>query len=298
MKKILILSILLFGLSATSWACIDPNPDSVIVNMSVDTVNCELLVEVTNLRIMGGDPNQFCSCAVNDVIYGFGDITYFVFVDSITNQPLIGFDQFELNNLSSGEWDLADPSFNWNGFVSDINASGLLSGQSVSLWIKVDLYETVTINGFTFNPCDEPYNISEFVFEGALGTDEWDPVNNVLADDHQSIAYFYNNEFYFELVEDGFMDYYDDIVEGFYSGIEKNDPVVINVYPNPVSERLWIDHNFLDIEEVRIINSMGQVVFSAKVQTAEIDMKNYPPGIYHVRFDGLKQDYMTRIVKL
>ena len=193
MKKYFILFLLFFGVVYNSDACIDPNPDAIQVSWYVDSTNCKAVLQVCNLQIMGGNPNQFCSCAVNNFLNGMGEITYVVFVDSITNQPVVGFDQFADNPFANNAWDEATGEYDWNGFVSDVNDAGLIAGQSVYLWIHIDMSDIISWGESEFSPCDETQTLMDYASQGAIGTDEWDNDANDLSDDHQSIAYFNQN---------------------------------------------------------------------------------------------------------
>jgi len=73
---------------------------------------------------------------------------------------------------------------------------------------------------------------------------------------------------------------------------EELEGVPINVYPNPASGSFKItlpEHPTYD--EIRVVNNMGQLVFSQQIQETEKDIKinpiqNWPKGIYFIHLSG------------
>lgn len=301
MRKILFLFIFFAGISFQSEACVDPHPDSLIFNLYVDTTGCDAVIEISNLQIMGGTSNQFCSCGVNSQIVGLGDIVYLVFVDSLTHEPVIGFDQFGLNAFASNEWDLAASSFDWNGFVSDVNEAGLLADQPVELWIRIDLYESIFVPKIgEVNPCDEPALLFEVIGGAAIGTDEWNNDDNELAEDHLSITYFTWNQMFFSVVDESFIAFYDDIVEAYYSALSINysDKIdAFEIYPNPTNGVLNLKGIPDNVIEGVIYNTLGEIVFRFDNEVTEIDISHLPPGVYQLTVNGIEEKYNRTIIK-
>lgn len=303
MRKILFFIFLFTGISFQTEACVDPHPDSLVFNFNIDTVNCDVLIEISNLQIMGGTSNQFCSCGVNNRISGLGDIVYLVFVDSLTLEPVVGFDQFALNEFASDEWDLAAGDFDWNGFVSDVNTAGLLADQPVNLWIRIDLYDTVVIGEIEFNPCTVGSDFFLFEILGSgtgFGTDEWNNDDDVLEEDHQSITIFNFNQIILTIVEDGFCDFYDDIVETYYSTLSINSSDKIDafkIYPNPTNGVLYLNGVPDDVNDGLVYNALGEIVFHFDIEMTEIDISHLPQGIYHLTATGVEEKYNRTIIK-
>ncbi|MFP4690909.1 MAG: T9SS type A sorting domain-containing protein, partial [Bacteroidales bacterium] len=62
------------------------------------------------------------------------------------------------------------------------------------------------------------------------------------------------------------------------------DQVTLSLYPNPTSSQLTIEAN-TEIKEVRMVDMLGQVVYSQTVQgrTHEINVNAYNNGVYFVQ---------------
>jgi len=57
------------------------------------------------------------------------------------------------------------------------------------------------------------------------------------------------------------------------------------MYPNPVKNSLFVNYENLDIENISVINSTGQLMFSVSEPNTLhscIDMTNYKAGLYYV----------------
>lgn len=78
-------------------------------------------------------------------------------------------------------------------------------------------------------------------------------------------------------------------------GIEELDIAsLISIYPNPVNDVLNIEMGDVDVSEVQIINSMGQVVYQNGIEgrMMSLDVSTFTAGMYFVRFieDGSVSD--------
>src|SRR5690606_32376134 len=84
--------------------------------------------------------------------------------------------------------------------------------------------------------------------------------------------------------------YYSPNISFFFSDgqmavIDQNQTQV-SIYPNPVSDKLNVQLNTNEkIEEIRIINSVGQLLMNQKVgkSSAEVDVRNLTSGFYLVQ---------------
>ena len=74
------------------------------------------------------------------------------------------------------------------------------------------------------------------------------------------------------------------------SGVEENEIVDLQIYPNPVSNTLHITSSE-EISEIEIVNMMGQVVSQMDVDgdNAVCDVENLPSGVYVVKVRALRQ---------
>jgi hypothetical protein len=72
--------------------------------------------------------------------------------------------------------------------------------------------------------------------------------------------------------------------------------VNVNIYPNPVDDRLYIETQSL-IESVVIYTITGQQLSAISHQPSVIDVSNLNSGIYFVKISTEEGDIVKRIVK-
>lgn len=79
-----------------------------------------------------------------------------------------------------------------------------------------------------------------------------------------------------------------------------NDSNYISIFPNPTNDFLRIDFGKKqnDISTIHFINSLGQIIFSKKVSNSmeEINVSNFPKGIYFIKIMDGKSEFVKRIV--
>lgn len=297
MNKLFVLLFSICLLHSQSNACIDP-PNTVTVSLLADTANCQMLIEVANLNMMGGDPNQFCSCAINDQISNIGEIQYIAFVDSTTDVPVIGFEQFLLNSNASDAWGAVDNNYDWNGFVSEVGQSGLVAGQAIKLWIRLSMHPEVTMGGVTFDPCEYPeYFTEEEFFLGAIGSDEWNEDTQTLALDHLGIAYFFESSISLTILDEEEFSYYDNLIESFYLGIDEASHNEFRLFRNPVDNQLQII-GLRDIRhEIIIYDVYGKQVLFTQSSSGLIDIHSLTQGVYLINISGQRYNRVLRFLK-
>ncbi|UPT68259.1 MAG: T9SS type A sorting domain-containing protein [Sphingobacteriales bacterium JAD_PAG50586_3] len=76
----------------------------------------------------------------------------------------------------------------------------------------------------------------------------------------------------------------------------------INMYPNPASDKLFIDLNAVStkITHAQVFNSTGALVMSQAVNgqaLLELDVNTLPAGIYSILLNGSNQSYSARWIK-
>lgn len=70
----------------------------------------------------------------------------------------------------------------------------------------------------------------------------------------------------------------------------------MEVFPNPVTDRLYIDHHDMDIDKVDIIDTSGQLVLESTGSKA-VDVSSLNPGIYFYRILTLERSYAGTLIK-
>ncbi|WP_372949547.1 cellulase family glycosylhydrolase [Mariniphaga sp.] len=82
------------------------------------------------------------------------------------------------------------------------------------------------------------------------------------------------------------------------TGISENEKQNLNIFPNPVHDRLFFSHNN-DFEKVTIFNIQGKPVIEKSIRETEksMDVSALQPGIYLVRFSGKDKMVTSKIVK-
>lgn len=74
----------------------------------------------------------------------------------------------------------------------------------------------------------------------------------------------------------------------------------IQVYPNPSSDIIYVEHSFNDICELEILDVYGKTIHRQNLIKGRqtININNLAAGIYFVRIYNNKQFYMKKIIKL
>lgn len=264
----------ILGSSNHSKACVDTHPDSVQVWILADTL-CNIEIQLRNLQLFGGNPNEFCSCGVT----GFFDvgiqIDYVGFADVETEDPIEGFNSWDYAAAAGTSWEDADPlAFDWSGYVSNVNASGLFAGQDVYMVIR-----GVDTNG----NCVGQNSWPEVLSQSAFGTDEWDDANQELADSHQSITYFFDLPW--ENFTQEMVDYtYFESLDAVWLGTSEITPQPeFRAYPVPSHTQLTFQASAkIDLIEMRTVT--GKIAFRTRPLSLSsvVDVSDFPQGIYLV----------------
>jgi hypothetical protein len=273
-------------------ACVEYHPDTVYVQVVCDSL-CNIEIRVLNLQLGGGNPNQFCSCGISEALGTGIELEYIAFLDSLTGLPIEGFDPWSLVSAAGDSWADVDPNtFDWSGFVSDVNSSGLLLGQSVILSIR---------GNNTTGYCDvsDPGLFQEFFYGLGFGTDEWDDDNNELAESHNDITMFY------DIPQENITglyttpDYFtalDQLLVGVKSDYEIAE---VSLYPLPAENELNIvlprgSANFT------VHSLTGAIVDQAFNQASKttLDVSGYPTGLYFIRVENEDSVITQKFVKL
>ncbi len=108
---------------------------------------------------------------------------------------------------------------------------------------------------------------------------------------------FDNNLFYILLVDEGFINEHDDIINSFYNGIEENSLSSFSTYPNPASSILNLINVPQGAKSYVIYDALGNSISNTKIGSM-IDVNGLKQGLYFLKIVGLKSEYVTRFVKI
>jgi hypothetical protein len=82
-------------------------------------------------------------------------------------------------------------------------------------------------------------------------------------------------------------------------GIENSEQTDIKFYPNPASDKIYVDRNTENEIEVSISDLLGQEVASlttSKEKKTEIDISDLKEGIYFLRIRSGTQSITKRMI--
>ena len=82
-------------------------------------------------------------------------------------------------------------------------------------------------------------------------------------------------------------------VDGFSSSMDFNVEPIINIFPNPTSATVNIVSNDIQIQFVRLYNSLGKEMLNTK-KIEEIDLSNFHSGVYILKIIDIQGREQTR----
>ena len=261
-----------------SKACVDYHT-TVFVTCHYDTTNfTDIAITVSNLRLFGGNQNDFCSCGITNYTNIFTNIQYVAFVDSGTTNPVAGFDVWNANANASNAWESVLATGDWQGFVTGVNGNGLTPTAPVELIIRASLPL-----GYTFSILDSNLTVSQ------IGTDEWSDTQQNLTASHQSISGFWSGTSY--VAEQLGSTYFTDLDNSILVG---NKPAMetagFDLYPNPAIDQInLLVHDYHVLQpQIELLTATGQRLdFQPSFQgnLMNLDISDLPAGIYFVRMN-------------
>jgi len=94
----------------------------------------------------------------------------------------------------------------------------------------------------------------------------------------------------------------DNLIGCFAAGVNTTVAAESNpgVYPNPAASAITINIGSANFDSYTILNGIGKTILSGKlahVQT-EINVKNFPPGLYFVNIKGVNGTVVKKFLKL
>ena len=294
-RHLKLLALLLIGplfLAQPAKACVDYHT-TVFITCHYDTTNfTDIAITVSNLRIFGGNPNDFCSCGITNYTNMFSQIQYVAFVDSGTTNPLAGFDVWTPNSNASNAWESVLATGNWNGFVSGVNQNGLVVNAPVELIIRASLPP-----GYTYSVLDSNITVTQ------LGTDEWSNTNQNLVNSHQSITGFWTGGAPTLIAEQGNSTYFQDLDNAILLNVDNAvERAYLEVGPVPARDELRVKLNqpHLFLEDAAVYNTAGQLIDRVPLTelrsgNASVDVSAWPEGIYFLRVRTATGDQTKKI---
>jgi len=252
-------------------ACIDSTSTAFAIYNYDESIE-ELEIRITNLRLFGGNPNQFCSCAISNFLIEDSQINYVAFVDSGTVNPVSGFDPFFPSASASNAWENIFATGDWNGFVSEVNQNGLLPNVPVELVVRIGLFPPQSSLDFIFD-------MSELT---SIGTDEWDANADNLANSHQNFFTDINSEF----VEVDAS--YFDILDGAIISSVPDLQLDFQVYPSISSDIIQINSNSINFNRLVVYDISGSIIMeNAQLNSSMyvFNISSIANGIYFLRLE-------------
>lgn len=283
LSKLFLISI--FFISATftnkANACVDYHP-TIFVTCEYDATYSEILIRVHNMELFGSPSGVFCTCAISNYTDVFSIINYVAFVEAETIDPVEGFVPWNADAPATASWS-AYAVGDWDAFLAETTAGGLLTGDPVDLIIRATLPP-----GYSAGLLNANLVVSE------LGTDEFDNTLGELTLSHNSVTSIVSGGpiTYNEVTLEYFTEVDEYIAsasgaEGITANIADENTVNITVYPNPTQDIIYLnvtDEVLGSLKKTKITDVNGKLVLEEKF-TSEIVVSHLPKGLYFIKVE-------------
>jgi hypothetical protein len=80
-------------------------------------------------------------------------------------------------------------------------------------------------------------------------------------------------------------------------GLKNIEQTFFEIYPNPVSDFLYLKNAKLPIENISIYNILGVMIYSKSYSESAIDLQNFPSGVYFIEVKSNNEFYRQKIIK-
>lgn len=80
-------------------------------------------------------------------------------------------------------------------------------------------------------------------------------------------------------------------------GVKNIEQTLFEIYPNPVTNYLFIKNTKLPIESISIYNLLGVLVYHKSYNESVIDLQNIPSGVYFIEVKSNNEFYRQKIIK-
>ncbi|MFT5820792.1 MAG: hypothetical protein ACI8ZM_002040 [Crocinitomix sp.] len=288
LSKLFLISIFFISATFTNKvkACVDYHP-TIFVTCDYDATYSEILIRVHNMQLFGSPDGVFCTCGISNHTDVFTNINYVAFVEPETVNPIAGFVPWDANAPAAASWDALEAG-DWDAFLAETTAAGLITGDPVELIIRATLPP-----GYTATLLDSNLVVSE------LGTDEFDNTAGELAESHNSISNFIS----------GGPITYNELPLAYFTAIDNHIATVnsvdentinITVYPNPTQDIIYLnvtDEALGSLNNIKITDVNGKLILEEKFQP-EIVVSHLPKGLYFIKVETEgDNDLFYRFVK-
>lgn len=172
----------------------------------------------------------------------------------------------------------------------------LTSVAPTGFFFKNDQGQLYSFNSFVLAEIDEEFNSCDF--EPHSGITSSNVTFDIVAVSHET-----NNivpeigELPFEMLEESF----ENTLICLSTGVEENENVQVNIYPNPASDFLKVDlSNFQNEVFLSVVDMQGRVLkteLSIRKDAFAIDVKHLKSGVYLLRIESAELKTRTRFVK-
>lgn len=79
------------------------------------------------------------------------------------------------------------------------------------------------------------------------------------------------------------------------SGLDEDIESRLEVFPNPTENIVY--WTGLEVEHIELINPLGQIIMSAPLNTSQLDLSSFEPGVYTLRFHFQGTDILKKVIK-
>lgn len=209
-----------------------------------------------------------------------------------------------LTGLPSGMWTINPGNITGTSTVQAISgiASGTYAFTVTNSLTCVSAASNIVINAQPAIPQTPTITITNnIIHSDATVGNQWYNLNGIIIGAvYQDFTVSTNNGYYVIVTQNGCNSTPSNTIQVTDAGIETVETIKsINVYPNPVSNELYIEAlNNNDVIGFEILNTIGQLVYKGNVLTKTIvPTTSFAPGIYLIKIKTDKSVQIKKIIK-
>ena len=81
-------------------------------------------------------------------------------------------------------------------------------------------------------------------------------------------------------------------------GTELNGPDIVNIYPNPSNDKIYISNLTEENTSIKIYDIKGGLVLENRISNKEyLDISSLAKGVYQIKFEGKKLNETRKLIK-